>query len=151
MLQPKPSSSVQSPEVTKAARFYCWRPALSGSGCKLPVPLPKGAVQTEASPPCTPLTTGALSEPRAQRTWKRLGKEPPDGQGQHYVGVFPSKSNTESQCALGHQDQVGVCEREEKYVKKRTRESNFRTEKREVNASGISHKPRTGALEKAVA
>lgn len=65
---------------------------------------------------------------------------------QNYVSAFQTKLNPETQHALDHQDQVGVCESKEN----RTFESHVRTEKSEINASGISHQPCTEALEKAV-
>lgn len=80
---------------------------------------------------------GASSAPA-----KRVGSK-----GQNCVSAFQTKLNPETQHALDHQDQVGVCESKEK----RTFESHVRTEKSEINATGMSHQPCTETLEKAVA
>lgn len=125
---------------------------LFGSNCKLSVPLPRGAMQTNANPPRILLTTNALFE---NQTWmcKRLGEGASSAldkgmgsKGQNCVSAFQTKLKPETQHAPDHQYQVGVCESKEK----RTFESHFRTEKSELNASGMSQQPCTEALKKAV-
>lgn len=81
--------------------------------------------------------------------WKRLvgeGASSAWSKGQNYVSSFQNKLNPETQHALDHQDQAGVCESKEKGIF----ESHVRTEKPEINASDISDQPCTEALEKAV-
>lgn len=127
---------------------------LFGSGCECPVPLPRAALQTSASPPGILLTTNALFESQT-RTWHKLVGEgassAPDqemgSKGQNCVSVFQTKLNPETQHAPDHQDQVGVCE-SNKSKEKRTFESQVMTEKSEINTDGISHQLCTEALEK---
>lgn len=126
---------------------------LFGSNCKLPVPLPRGALQANANPPRILLTANALFENQTW-TWKRLlgegASSAPDkgmrSKGQNCVSAFQTKLNPETQHAPDHQYQVGMCESKEK----RAFESHFRTEKSELNASGMSQHPCTEALKKAV-
>lgn len=81
--------------------------------------------------------------------WKRLvgeGASSAQSKGQNYVSAFQTTLHPETQHALDHQDQVGVCESKEKSIF----ESHVRTEKSELDASDISDQPCTEALEKAV-